>query len=402
MSSFTLVYFRGCPNTDKARKLLASAGVKTFHEIVQDELADKDPLKTLSSPSILGRDGQLILGERCSQPSGACTFSLSDDEAMVRLKNALNREKTSLKSVLSPLLGTGSSLGFLALIGACGGTCSLLAIPVTGFLASIGLGVIAPWLSMLRYPLLGLSALFAALSLVRIYRTGRKLGSVLAGIFLLSLITTSFIASQRSDCSEKIQGTAKYLQSLSPETQEVVKTGIYRTWIRLGRAPTLEEIQTALGPESAVKVEKAIRELKASEFAEMFIPGTNTIRWFWPLSMQNHGVEVTLAGEKAVFARCAVDALGMSKMFGKPSTITMVTSLWKKRIEFSMNGVTLAKFDHRVVVSKGDGCDDLLFFSSAEEFSRFKEKTGRTQLKMMPLSDAVQWGLASFGSIFEG
>lgn len=160
------------------------------------------------------------------------------------------------------------------------------------------------------------------------------------------------------------------------------------------------KLRSARGGGAAL-VTKALQELRTGEFAEMFIPGTNTIRWLWPLSMQDHGVEVTLSGEKTVFARCAVDALGMSKMFGKPSKITIRTPYWKKQIEFSMNGSSLTKFDPSVVVSRGDGCDDLLFFSSTEEFALFKEKAGRPQLKVMTLTEAVQWGLASFGSIFE-
>lgn len=246
MSKFTLIYFKGCPNIEKARSLLVRAGIQGFTEVVQDDLPENHPLRRFSSPSILGKTGELILGERCNASSAACTFS-SSNEAIVRLKRAMAAEKSGLRAILSPLAGTGGSLGLLTLIGACSGSCSLLALPITGFLASMGLGVLAPWLSHLRYPLLGMALIFACLSLFRIHRAGYRWGSVVAAVLLGGLITMSFAANQNSNCAEKAQGTAKYLRSLSPETQEVVKTGIYRSWIRLGRAPTLDEIQTAVG-----------------------------------------------------------------------------------------------------------------------------------------------------------
>lgn len=389
---FKLVYFRGCPNVEKSRELLRMAGIAEFQEVIQDDLIESDPMRQLSSPSIIGPRGDVLLGEKCD--SGACTFG-TDEDVVSRLKEA---EKT-LRGFMAPLLGTGGSLGLLALIGTCGGTCSLLALPLAGLLVSMGLSAVVPWLPMLRYPLLGLAIVLALLSLIRIHRLRRPWVSSIAGLCLVAIISVSF-ASSRSSVS--VRGTALYLQTLTPETQEVVRNGIYRTWIRLGHVPTKAEVQAALGPDSGARVERAFHELQSGGFSEIFVPGTQIIRWFWPLSSQDHGVEVTLAGEKPVFARCAVDALGMSQMFGKPSTISIRTPLLKKRIEFSMNGSTLTKFDSSVIVSKGDGCGDLLFFSSSEEFTRFREKTGRSHLKVMTLSDAVQWGVASFGSIFRG
>lgn len=387
---YKLVYFRGCPNLDKARKFLRTAEITKFQEVVQDDLSESDPLKRVSSPSIIGPSGELLVGQTCE--FGTCTF-VEDGEALRRLKQASH----SHRSILSPLLGTGGSLGLLALIGACGGTCSLLAAPLAGVLVSFGFVGLAPWLPVLRIPLLSIAIILAVLSLVRIHRYERRWVSSAAAMVLIAAISASFAAT--SGKQESIRGMALYLKTLTPETQDVVKNGIYRTWIRLGHAPSQKEVQSALGPDSGKKVERAFEELQSGGFSEIFASGTRDIRWFWPLSSQDHGVSVTLTGEKTVFARCAVDALGMSQMFGKPSTISIRTPLLDKRIEFAMNGSELTKFNSSVVVSKGNGCNDLLFFSSEDEFIRFKEKTGRTQLKMMTLKDAVAWGLASFGSI---
>lgn len=394
MREFKLVYFRGCPNVDRARELLKLAGITNVREVTQDDLAEGESLKQLSSPSIVSPAGAVLYGEKCG--SGACTFGPDED-----VLNCLKEAARSPGRVVAPLLGTGSSLGLLALIGTCGGTCSVLAFPLAGVLGSLGLSALVPWLPMLRYPLLAVAVSLAILSLIRIRKMRRPWISAAAGMCLVIVISVSFASSQPKS-AEPFKGTAYYLKTLTPETQEVVKNGIYRTWIRLGHAPSQADVRAALGSESAGKVERAYEELLSSGFAEVFIPGTRELLWFWPLSTKNHGVEVTLKGEKPVFARCAVDALGMSQMFGKPSMISIRTPLLKKQIQFSMNGSTLTEFDSSVVVSKGNGCDDLLFFSSAEEFARFKEKSGRKQLKMMTLSEAVSWGLASFGSIFQG
>lgn len=394
MSEFKLVYFRGCPNVEKARELLKSAGITDICDVIQDDLDEGESLKQLSSPSIVGPSGAVLFGEKCA--SGACTFG-ADEDVLNRLKEAAR----SPGGIVAPLLGAGGSVGLLALIGTCGGTCSLLAFPLAGVLASLGLSALVPWLPMLRYPLLAIATGLALLSLIRIRRMRRPWVSVATGISLVAVISASFASSQTKS-AEPFKGTAYYLKTLRPETQDVVKNGIYRTWIRLGRAPSQAEVESALGSGSSAKVERAYAELLSSGFSDVFTPGTRELIWFWPLSTKDHGVTVTLSGEKAVFARCAVDALGMSQMFGKSSTISIRTPLLKKQIEFSMNGSTLTKFDSSVVVSKGNGCDDLLFFSSEDEYARFKEKTGRTQLKMMTLSEAVKWGLASFGSIFQG
>lgn len=394
MKSFKLVYFKGCPNVEKTRELLKSAGIKSFSEIVQDDLLENDPLKLLSSPSIVGPRGEVLFGEKCN--SDACTFG-SDQEALSRLKAAFK----SSGGFLGPLLGTGGSLGVIALIGACGGTCSLLAFPLVGILTSLGLSALVPWLPMLRYPLLAMASILAVIALIRIHRMRRPLVTIIACLSLISAILVSF-ASTRMKGSEEFRGTAYYLKTLTPETQKVVKNGIYRTWIRLGRAPSQLEVESAVGPGSATKVERAYQELLSSGFSEVFVPGTKNLLWFWPLSTKDHGVKVKLEGEKAVFARCAVDALGMSQMFGKPATISIRTPLLKKQIDFSMDGSTLTKFDSSVVVSKGDGCDDLLFFSSVAEYAQYKEKSGRTQLDMMTIAEAVKWGVASFGSIISG
>ncbi len=79
-----LIYFEGCPNTEKARKLLIEVGVP-FEEVKQDDLPTGNPLKGYASPTLL--DGEnIIFGSETGNSSGGCSLDIpSVDQLRSRL-----------------------------------------------------------------------------------------------------------------------------------------------------------------------------------------------------------------------------------------------------------------------------------------------------------------------------
>ena len=65
------IYFKGCPNAESARGLLEKMGV-CFHSIEQTKLAEKDPFRRYTSPSIL-IDGRLVYGALTQGADGGCS-----------------------------------------------------------------------------------------------------------------------------------------------------------------------------------------------------------------------------------------------------------------------------------------------------------------------------------------
>lgn len=138
MSKCQLIYFEGCPNAKHARAILLTAGVP-FEVILQDQLNENNALKNYSSPTIL-KDGRLLLGQKLTSGSSACSFEKIDED---KLKSLLldieNGADSSLMSISEKRKGSLASLGSFGsalTVGLCP-----VCIPAIGaFLSSIGLG----------------------------------------------------------------------------------------------------------------------------------------------------------------------------------------------------------------------------------------------------------------------
>ncbi len=289
----------------------------------------------------------------------------------------------------------GGSLGLAAIAGACSAGCGIAGAPIAGLLASIGLGSVATFLPILRIPLILIAIALGIYAMWSFIRKKNMVGVAVCGCVLG--IGGSFLGWQMMAAKECKSGRTmtEIMQNLSPETKLVFQKGVYSLWPELGRAPTIEEVQKKLGFNSKERVLSAFSELGRIE--EIFYPGTTTIKWLWPLSSIDHGVIVTLEGSKPVYARCAIDALGVSEMFGKRAKVMIHSPLDNKQIEMEISGKTLVKADPSVVVSHSDSCDDMLFLASRDEFDRYVQKTGKNYLKLFSLQDALKRGIHSFG-----
>lgn len=133
MGNLKLIYFKGCPNAKHARAVLLQTGVN-FEVVIQDELPQGDKLLQFSSPTII-RDHEILLGQKLTEGSSACSFEKIDEDQlknkMLRLDNSTQQIKTK-----SSLLTTIGSFGSALTIGLCP-----VCIPAIGaFLSAIGLG----------------------------------------------------------------------------------------------------------------------------------------------------------------------------------------------------------------------------------------------------------------------
>jgi hypothetical protein len=304
----------------------------------------------------------------------------------------------SAKSNKSLFFGTGGTLGIMSLLGACGGACSLAALPLGSFLGAIGLSSLAIYLPYLRWPLFALALVFSFFVLRTVIRQGNPLKIASVSLLLgASLVYSGYQAFRPSPCEMRttLRGM---LQQMTPNTQRVVREGIYGLWPKLGRAPTAAEIKNELRFDSETQVIAAFDEIR-KQAPEVFYEASNNIKWMWPLSNLDHGITVVLEGQKPVHARCAIDALGISKMYGKPALISIKTPLFSKEIGFRVDGTNLKSDDTRVVVSTGGGCDETLFFSSKDEFEQYKKSAHKEYLKAHTLKEAFEDGLFSFGNI---
>lgn len=297
--------------------------------------------------------------------------------------------------------GVGGSMGLAALAGACATGCGFAAAPLFGLLTSLGLGGVAAFLPNLRIPLVLIALAFGTYAIRAFISTKNVVGAAICGCVLgAGGAFLGWQIIQANDCKTASQVEA-VLQQLSPQSKNIFQKGVYPLWPELGRAPSMAEIQHRLGLSSPEPVLRAFKELEGMGFNGIFFPGTKHIKWFWPFSSLDHGVEVTLKGDKAVHARCAIDALGMSAMFGKPATVKITSPLDKKSIEMEIDGSRVATSSPDTVVSYSDSCDEMLFFASEEEFSRYVKATGKTYLKLYSLKEALERGIQSFGGVLK-
>lgn len=90
--TIVLLYFKGCPNVEKARRELRALRVD-YLEVCQDDLGEDDPRRNYSSPSILW-DGRILLGEAVNG-SACCTYGTDVDYEQLRDALSPKRPKGS-------------------------------------------------------------------------------------------------------------------------------------------------------------------------------------------------------------------------------------------------------------------------------------------------------------------
>jgi len=132
------------------------------------------------------------------------------------------------------------------------------------------------------------------------------------------------------------------------------------------------------------------------------VPESELIAVAWPLANVPTGITVTTKGGKPAFARCAIDALGVSEMLQKETIVeaTARDNGVPLRVVVDRDKVVDAK-PAGIVVVKGQGCDNMSFFSSTEAAQTWQKANGG-QGKLLTLAEAVARGAKTFGRYTAG
>lgn len=94
MTTITLVYFERCPEAQKVKEVLREAGVRDLKIVLQDKLSNNDPLRKLSSPSVL-HGVEILYGVRTNGEIASCSFAQENSLAQLseQMKKLLETKK---------------------------------------------------------------------------------------------------------------------------------------------------------------------------------------------------------------------------------------------------------------------------------------------------------------------
>jgi hypothetical protein len=183
--------------------------------------------------------------------------------------------------------------------------------------------------------------------------------------------------------------------------------GVFGPWAELGRAPTPAEFARRLKLPDA-EANQLLDQLQACGESVgggiLRVPESELIAVAWPFANVPTGITVTVDGGRPAFARCAIDALGVSEMLQRKVVVeaTARDNGAPLRVVVDGNKVADAK-PADIVVVKGQGCDDMAFFSSAAAGRAWqKAHGGEAGSKLFTLAEATERGAKSFSRYTAG
>jgi hypothetical protein len=184
-----------------------------------------------------------------------------------------------------------------------------------------------------------------------------------------------------------------------------MRDGLFAPWTELGRAPTPAEFarRLKLAPGEA---DRLLDELQACGESVgggiLRVPESELIAVAWPLSNVPTGITVTVAGGKPAFARCAIDALGVSALTAKRTVVeaTARDNGAPLRVVVDADRIVEARPAGLVVV-RGKGCDNMSFFSS-EAAAMAWQKANGGESTLLTLAEAVARGARVFSRTTAG
>ena len=188
-------------------------------------------------------------------------------------------------------------------------------------------------------------------------------------------------------------------QEETARLRRALKGGVFGPWTQLGRAPTPEEFARTLHlsqPDADGLLDRLQACGESVGGGILRAPESKLIAVAWPLSNVPTGITVTTLGGKPAFARCAIDALGVSEMLQKRTVIDASArdNGAPIRIVVDVDKIVSAE-PADVVVVKGRGCDDMAFFSSRAAADAWRAQNDR-DATLYSLAEALQRGARIF------
>jgi hypothetical protein len=208
------------------------------------------------------------------------------------------------------------------------------------------------------------------------------------------------VASEKCPVRSDASGALKVDDPAETERlRRALKDGIFAPWTEMGRAPTPAEFakRMQLSQDDADRLLDRLQACGESVGGGILrAPESQLIAVAWPLANLPTGITVTTAGGKPAFARCAIDALGVSEMMQKRTVVEATARDNDAAIRIVVDGDKAVSAEPPdVVVVKGRGCDDMSFFSSraAGEAWRKQHDSGAT---LFTLPEAIARGAKIF------
>jgi len=132
----------------------------------------------------------------------------------------------------------------------------------------------------------------------------------------------------------------------------------------------------------------------------------------YPFSPSPTPIRVSWAGGPAAYAMCAIDALGMSAMLGRPVTITAAEPGTGRIITVGADGARARWAPRRAVVFAGSAgepgcpsadssCGHINFFTSARAARAWARRHTEVTGTVMSRPGALRCGIAEFGTLLQ-
>ncbi len=202
------------------------------------------------------------------------------------------------------------------------------------------------------------------------------------------------------------QPDGRHVERLTGPARQVHQA-VLAAFARTGQPPArgeLERLARSLG----ASPDAVLGELAGADTIAVS-PG-GEIRAAYPFSPVRTPIQVTWAGGPAAYAMCAIDALGMSAMLGRPVTITATEPDTGRIITVHADG-SRARWHPRTAVvfagSAGDACRPAAdrscgyvnFFASRRAARAWTRRHPEVTGRLLTRDGALGIGIAEFGSL---
>ena len=186
-----------------------------------------------------------------------------------------------------------------------------------------------------------------------------------------------------------------------------VHRAVLATFVRAGQPPSRGELER-LARERGADPGAVLTELAESDVLAFTADGR--IRAAYPFSAVATPIQGSWAGGPDAYAMCAIDALGMSAMLGRPVTITAAEPGTGRVITVRADG-DQARWDPRTAMvfagSSGDAdrpsadcaCSFINFFATAGNARAWARRNPEVTGRLLTQEDALRSGVAQFGTL---
>jgi hypothetical protein len=186
---------------------------------------------------------------------------------------------------------------------------------------------------------------------------------------------------------------------------------VLRAFLASGRAPTLAELRPA-ARQVGVGLERVLAELVVHDVIQRADDGA--IQVAYPFSSVPTSHQVQFDGAPPVFAMCAIDALGLPFMVGRPATILTQDPIDATLITIAIEpisgdqswlpatAVVLANECSQELVIKAEcACPFINAFASPETAERWRADHPELAVQVMTQEEALAEARTIFGALLE-